>query len=91
MDLATIANSERFGRTAVAVHDVLPVLSYDYPELFNGVHCGVHVETEGVITSGMTVTDIWSAKKYPEKNAEVMLEADREAFIRIFKDLLERI
>jgi inosine-uridine nucleoside N-ribohydrolase len=39
----------------------------------------------------MTVTDIWSAKKYPEKNAEVMLEVDREAFIKIFKDLLERI
>lgn len=91
MDLATIANSERFGRTAVAVHDVLPVLSYDYPELFNGVHCGVHVETAGVITSGMTVTDIWSAKKYPEKNAEVMLEVDREAFIRVFKGLLARI
>jgi inosine-uridine nucleoside N-ribohydrolase len=57
-------------------------------ELFE---CDQLPNSGGVITSGMTVTDIWSAKKYPEKNAEVMLEVDREAFIRVFKDLLERI
>ena len=91
MDLATIVNTERYGRKAVAVHDVLPVLSYDYPELFSGVHCGVHVETEGIYTSGMTVTDIWSAKKYRMKNAEVMLEVDRPAFIHVFKDLLRSV
>ena len=91
MGLATIVNTERFGRKALAVHDVLPVLYYDHPGLFKGVHCGVHVETEGVYTAGMTVTDIWSAKQFGMKNAEVMLEVDRPAFIKVFKDLLKRI
>ena len=88
MGLATIVNSKRIGKKAVAVHDVLPVLSYDHPELFTGVKCGLHIETRGTITLGRTVTDIWSETKFPEQNAEVILKVDRERFAAIFKDIL---
>lgn len=91
MGLATIVNSKRIGKKAVAVHDVLPVLSYDHPELFTGVMCGLHVETRGSITLGRTVTDIWSECKFPRQNAQVILQVDRERFARIFKDILLRV
>ena len=88
MGLAVIVNSERIGQKAVAVHDVLPLLSYDYPDLFSTVKCGIHVETEGRITAGRTVCDIWSETKFPVQNAEAVLGVDRDRFAKIFKDLL---
>ena len=88
MGLATIVNSERIGQKAVAVHDVLPLLSYDHPELFAGVKCGIHVETDGTVTAGRTVTDLWSETKFPAANAEAILQVDRAAFAEIFKTIL---
>lgn len=88
MGLATIVNSKRIGKKAVAIHDVLPVLSYDHPGLFSSVKCGLHVETRGTATLGRTVTDIWSEVKFPTQNAQVILHVDREPFAKIFKDIL---
>lgn len=72
----------------VCLHDVCPVLFAAYPHIFSGEEAGVYVETRGTITQGKTVTDLWSDKQFPEKNAFVVLDVDREAFAGLVVDIL---
>ena len=76
------------GGAGVKLHDVVAVLYAARPELFSGRPAWVRVETQGTLTRGKTVTDLYSDKKYEEKNAFVVLSLDREAFVRTVKDLL---
>lgn len=75
-------------RGAVMLHDVVPVLYAARPGLFEGRKAWVRVETKGAITRGKTVTDLYSDKKYPEKNALVLLGVDRSGFARLFFRLI---
>ena len=61
-----------------------------YPELFKGEWCGLHVETKGKITAGKTVTDLYSDKQFDEKNAFVVTEVDREAFVKKVFELMSK-
>ena len=72
----------------LCLHDVCPVLFTVYPEIFSGEEAGVYVETRGTITMGKTVTDLWSDKQFPEKNAFVVLDVNREAFVEKVTSLL---
>ena len=76
---------KRYGINGVSMHDSCPVMYLAHPELFDGEEAGVVVETRGSITNGKTVTDLYSDKQFPFKNALVMLKVDAEAFIRILK------
>lgn len=80
--------NEKLGREGVALHDPTAVLFTAYPELFQGEWCGVHVETKGRITSGKTVTDLYSDKQFAEHNTFVVLNVDREAFVKKIFDLM---
>ncbi len=72
-----------------AVHDACPVLYAVMPELFgNIVRCGVHVETGGKLTRGQTVTDWDTDKKFPDRNVDLVLGVDRDAFAKVLLDLL---
>ncbi|MBQ5541801.1 MAG: nucleoside hydrolase, partial [Erysipelotrichales bacterium] len=74
------------------LHDVCPVAYLHEPSLFYGEMAKVHAETEGTITSGKTVTDLWSDKSFAEEaNTKVMLEVNREALIRYMTDMLKKI
>ena len=81
----------RYGQEGVSMHDSCPVMYLAHPELFEGEEAGVVVETRGSITNGKTVTDLWSDKQFPFKNALVMLKVDAEAFIRILKEQIVRV
>ena len=70
------------------LHDICPVVYLAHPEYFSGREAGVAVETRGTITNGKTVTDLWSAAKFPKKNAFVVLEADRAAYGAYVRDAL---
>ena len=76
---------KRYGLNGVSMHDSCPVMYLVHPELFEGEEAGVVVETRGSITNGKTVTDLYSDKQFPFKNALVMLKVDADAFIRILK------
>lgn len=78
------------GIDGMALHDPTAVLYPLYPELFSGEEAGVAVETKGTITYGKTVTDLYSDKQFPFKNAQVMLDVDREKLIETVMDLLSR-
>lgn len=79
------------GFPGVAMHDTCPVMFLAHPELFRGEQAGVYVETQGAITRGKTVTDLYSDKQFDEKNTFVVLDVDRDRFIAILKDCIKSI
>lgn len=83
-----LAFYDMLGRPGVALHDPTAVLFTAYPELFKGEWCGVHVETKGKITSGKTVTDLYSDKQFDEHNTFIVTEVDRAAFVEKVFDLM---
>lgn len=78
----------KYGVKGFCMHDSCPVMYLAYPELFEGEEAGVVVETRGTITNGKTITDLYSDKQFPFRNATVMLKADREKFIPILKECI---
>ena len=85
-----LISSRRYGIEGVSMHDSCPVMYLAHPELFSGEEAGVVVETRGTITNGKTVTDLYSDKQFPFKNATVMLHAENREIIRILKERLIR-
>ena len=81
-------NRKKFYLHGLCQHDSCPVIYMAYPEWFKSAKCGVYVETQGKITRGKTVTDIWSDTKFENRNCEVFLDVDREKFVKLIKDIL---
>lgn len=65
------------------MHDACAVMYAAHPELFEGRMAGVAVETRGTFTNGKSVTDLYSDKQFPFKNALVLLHVDRERFMAL--------
>lgn len=83
-----LAFSERVTAPGLCCHDTCPVMFLAHPELFSGETAGVYVETRGTVTNGKTVTDLWSDKQFPQRNVFVVLDVDRDAFVKKVKELL---
>ena len=79
------------GRPGWCIHDACPVAYLAHPELFSGREAGVFVETQAELTLGKTVTDLFSDKKFDEKNAFVVLDVDRPAFVRLLTDAVTQL
>lgn len=71
------------------IHDSIPLWYLAAPELFTAQEAGVYVETQGTLTRGKTITDLYSDFKFPEKNALVVLDVDRDAVVRRTKALFQ--
>ncbi len=82
--------SQAHGVNGMALHDPTAVLYPLYPDLFSGEEAGVAVETKGTVTYGKTVTDLYSDKQFPFRNALVMLDVDKEKLFETVTDLLKR-
>ena len=78
----------RLGLKGAAFHDPCAALYPAYPELFSGEEAGVAVETKGSVTLGKTVTDLYSDKQFPFKNAFVVLDVKREALLKTVFSLI---
>lgn len=83
-----LAYHQENGTPGMCLHDVCPVLFVTHPHLFQGQEAGVYVETQGTVTLGKTVTDLWSDFQFPKKNAFVVLDVDRDAFASLVRDML---
>ncbi len=77
------------GFAGVPMHDACPVLYLLDPELFYAKQAGVYVETQGTITQGKTVTDLYSDKQFEKKNATVVLDISRERAVWILKSCIK--
>ena len=78
----------KIGQPGFCMHDSCPVMVLAHPELFEGEIAGVAVETRAELTAGKSVTDLYSDKQFPFKNALVLLRVDRTRFIDILTDCL---
>ncbi|MBR6089072.1 MAG: nucleoside hydrolase [Anaerolineaceae bacterium] len=82
---------QKYGVKGFCMHDSCPVMYLAHPELFEGEEAGVVVETRGTITFGKTVTDLYSDKQFPFRNALVLLKLDREKFNAVLKQAVMSI
>lgn len=83
----TRRNLTRFGGRGVPLHDPCVVAYLLWPELFQGTHCHVEVETASELTMGRTVVDRWDALHKPP-NALVIERIDAD---RLFECMTERL
>lgn len=71
-------------------HDSCPIIYLAYPELFKYEDCGVYVETDGKLTRGETVVDIWSRIKFDDRHCRVFLDVDTKKFAQVIKDIYKQ-
>ncbi|MEK5399298.1 pyrimidine-specific ribonucleoside hydrolase RihA [Paenibacillus sp. VTT E-133280] len=81
---------KKMGYVGSALHDPCAVAWLLHPELFESEHLYVTVETEGKLTRGMTVADKRKKTDRPA-NVEVLVGVDREAFMKLIFDSLEKL
>lgn len=79
----------KWGFKGAPLHDPCTITWLIHPEWFKTEQMNVDVETEGELTRGETVCDYYELTG-KLKNTEVLLDIDREAFIRFIEDSLKK-
>jgi inosine-uridine nucleoside N-ribohydrolase len=69
-----------------AVHDPLAVLAVTHPDLFERVERHVEIETEALLTRGMTVIDRRRVVERPPPNTEMLVDVDATAAFALVLD-----
>ena len=70
------------------IHDALPIGMLTHPDHFESLAADVQVETEGVLTNGMTVADLRPERRPANPNARVCVKVDAAAFLDHFFERL---
>lgn len=91
-DCLQISNNfvKAHGLSGVPLHDACTMLYLEKPELFKYERAWAAVETEGEITRGRTVTDLYSDKQMEPKNVDIVTDVDRNGFVELFFEILGR-
>lgn len=79
----------RFGFRGSPLHDPVAVAAVIDPTMLTTRHLRVDIECHGEFTTGRTVVDIYGVTGRPP-NADVALEIDRERFMRMLFEALEK-
>ena len=80
---------EHIGFWGLHIHDALPIGMLTCPDYFESVPVHVQVETEGTLTSGMTVADLRPERQHSDPNACVCIKVAVEAFLDCFFERLQ--
>ncbi|MGB1390005.1 MAG: nucleoside hydrolase [Paracoccaceae bacterium] len=83
-------DKEKYGTAGAPLHDPCVTAYLLKPELFNGRHVNVEVETTSTLTRGMTVADWWSVTDRPP-NAMFMGDLDADGFFTLLTDRLAQL
>ena len=75
---------ENVGFYGLHIHDALPIGILTHPLMFESVDAYVQVETEGNLTSGMTVADLRGVRSISKPNAQICLKVHAESFLKLF-------
>lgn len=75
---------EHIGFYGLHIHDALPVGMLTQPAFFESVDANVQVETEGNLTSGMTVADLRRERQGTISNASVCVKVEADTFLNHF-------
>ena len=83
-------HQERFGWEGAPIHDAVTIAHLIDPSLITALPMNVQIETESALCMGRTVADRWSVTGLPA-NALVGLDIDRDRFVTMLVDRLQRI
>jgi purine nucleosidase len=81
---------QKYGWAGAPLHDPTVIAYLLRPELFEGRHCNVAVETASELTMGMTVVDYWHVTGRV-RNANYVRNGDAEGFYRLLTERLARL
>jgi purine nucleosidase len=92
---AMLEFSERFdlgkyGWEGAPLHDPCVIAYLLHPELFQGRHINVSIETGSELTVGMTVADYWGVTG-KAKNCTYLRSADADGFYKLLTERLARL
>ena len=80
----------KYGWEGAPLHDPTVIAYMLQPDLFEGRHCNVTIETGSELTLGMTVTDYWQVTG-KVRNATYMRHGNAEGFFKLLTDRLARL
>ena len=80
----------KYGWPGAPLHDPCVIAYLLQPELFQGRHINVSIETASELTIGMTVADYWGVTDR-EKNCLYLRSADSDGFYRLLAERLKRL
>jgi purine nucleosidase len=83
-------DKEKYGSEGAPLHDPCVIASLLKPELFEGRHVNVMIETQSELTLGMTVADWWRVTDRPA-NAMFMGHLDADGFFALLTERLARL
>ena len=81
---------EKYGWDGAPLHDPTVIAYLLQPELFEGRHCNVTIETASELTMGMTVCDYWHVTGH-SYNATWIRTVDVEGFYALLTERLARL
>jgi len=81
---------QKYGWDGAPLHDPTVIAYLLQPDLFEGRHCNVTIETSSELTVGMTVTDYWHVTG-KVRNATYMRHGNAEGFYKLLTDRLARL
>ena len=81
---------EKYGSLGAPLHDPCVTAYLIRPDLFQGRHINVEIETHSELTMGMTVADYWRVTDRPA-NAMFMQKIDAEGFFSLLTERLARL
>ncbi len=81
---------QKYGWEGAPLHDPTVIAYLLRPDLFEGRHCNVTIETASELTIGMTVTDYWHVTG-KVKNAQYMRNGNADGFYALLTERLARL
>lgn len=81
---------EKYGSEGAPLHDPCTIAYLIEPQLFQGRHINVEIETQSPLTLGMTVADWWRVTDRPA-NAMFMKDIDASGFYALLAARLARL
>jgi purine nucleosidase len=92
-DMLTFSESfdlQKYGWAGAPLHDPTVIAWLLQPDLFDGRHCNVTVETSSELTVGMTVTDYWHVTG-KVKNVTYLRSGNADGFFKLLTERLARL
>lgn len=89
LDFFNRHDSVKYGSEGAPLHDPCTVAWLLAPQLFDGKHCNLTVETESELTMGHTAVDFWHVTDRP-KNVKWMHSVDADGFYALLVERLSR-
>jgi len=83
-------DKEKYGSEGAPLHDPCVIAYLIQPDLFQGRHVNVEIETASELTLGMTVADWWRVTDRAP-NAMFMGDLDAEGFFALLAERLARL